>query len=95
MVFVLVGEEDAVQVADALPQHLHAEIGPGVDEDDLPAVADQGRCPEALVARVLRAADFTAAADDGHALRGARPQKSEAGCTHKIMSSKVLMRVVS
>lgn len=77
MVAVLVGEQDGVYVFHAGPQHLIAEVGSGIDKDRGLGGADQGRCPEPLVARVGRSADRTMAADDGHALRGSGSQKRQ------------------
>jgi hypothetical protein len=43
VVFVVVGEEDGIQVADIGPKHLAAEIRPGINEDFQAVIFNIGR----------------------------------------------------
>ena len=68
MVFVLVRQEDGVQVSDPFREHLHPEIRPRINEYLEPLVLDERRRPEPLVMRILRPADRALAPDDRNPL---------------------------
>ena len=87
MVLVLVRQEDGIQVADPLCEHLHPEIRSCVDEKGHSFVFHEGRRPEPLVPRVRRPAYRTLARDNRHALRCPRPQESQFRFAHNTMSS--------
>src|ERR1700686_4771168 len=78
MVGVLVREQDRVQAIDLGSQGLRAEVRRGVDQDVPAAVADQDRRPQAVIARIVGAADLAVAADRGHTHAGAGPQNCDA-----------------
>ena len=93
MVFVVVGEQNGVQMPDIVCQHLGAKIRPGIDQDAKPVALDQGRRTEAFVLRIGRAADRTATADDGHPLRS--PGTEECQRCHRTISSVRLIQAGS
>ena len=93
MVFVVVREEDGVQVADTLRKHLGAEIRAGIHQDVEAVVLHEGRRAEALVPLVGRLAHGALAADDGHALRSSGPKEREPG--HRTISSNWFTRAAS
>jgi hypothetical protein len=68
--------EYGIHAGDARPQQLHAQLGRGVDQDDLPAIGlDRGADSRALVTGVGRPAHLTAASELGHP--EARPRAEE------------------
>lgn len=77
MVLVLVRQQNGVEMPHARAEHLVTEIGSGVDDDAHAPRFDHRRGAQAVVARIRRRADLTAAADDGHALRRSGSQKGE------------------
>ena len=78
VVGVLVGEQDGVEPVDLGAQGLRAEIRRGVDQDVAPAVADQDGGPQAVVARIVRAAHIAMAADSRHTHTGAGAEHCDA-----------------
>ena len=68
VVFVVVGEEDGIQVTDIGPEHLAAEIRPGVNEDFKAFILNIGRRTESLVALIRAFAHRALACYDRHAL---------------------------
>ena len=82
VVHVIVGQEDGVKVTDICPEHLRTEIRTGIDQDGKAAVLHQRGGPQALVARVRRAAHLAVAADNRHPLRGARSQECQFRLAH-------------
>jgi len=75
MVLVHVGEEYGVQLPDAAAQYLLPEVRTCVHNQPEPFVFDVGGGSQPFVVEIVRAADRAGAADDGHALGGACPQK--------------------
>src|SRR5438045_3387589 len=74
MVGMLVRKQDRVQPIDLGAQRLRAEVRGSVDQDVPAAVADQDGWAQAVVARVVRGADVTMAADGGHTHARSRSQ---------------------
>ena len=62
MVGVVVGVQHAVDLCDAVLEALLPEVRGGVDQDIESVVLDHGGGPEALVARIVRFADFAGTA---------------------------------
>ena len=71
MVGVLVREQDGVEPVDLGAQRLRTEVRRGVDQDVPSAVADQDGWPQAVVARIVGAADIAVASDGRHTHTGA------------------------
>ena len=77
MVLMVVRQQDGIQMVHVVQQHLGAEIRPGIHQDGQTAVFDQHGGPQALVARIRRAADLAVAGDHRDAGRGARAEKCQ------------------
>ena len=78
VVGVKMGVQDGVDAGDAFAQGLQAQLGPRVDQQPHALVGlDVHRGARALVARVGAGAGRTAAADDGHAVRGRGPEETD------------------
>lgn len=75
MVLVHVGEQHSIQLPDTAAQDLLPEVRAGVHHEPETLVFDICGGSQPLVVEVVRAADGTGAADDGHALGSACPQK--------------------
>ena len=75
VVLVHVGEQHCVQLPYAAAQYLLPEVRAGVHYQSQTLVFDVCGGSQPLVVEVVRPADGTGAADDGHALGGACPQK--------------------
>ena len=70
------GRVGAVRVFGDEAQHLHAEVGPAVDEQEAVVVGfEQGRAAQTVVAHISRGADGTGTAHLGHTGRGAGAEK--------------------
>ena len=70
------GRVGAVRVFGDETQHLRAEVGPAVDEQEAMVVGfEQGRAAQTAVAHIRRGADGTRAAHLGHTGRGAGAEK--------------------
>jgi hypothetical protein len=67
VVCVRVGDEDKVDILDAVGQRLRAKIGPTIDEETASFVFDVGTRAHAFVSRIRGSANGTAAAKRGHA----------------------------
>ena len=72
MVLVAVGQQDGIQVAHILAQHLLTEIRSGIDQDGQALVFYQGAGTQAFVAAVSGAANLTLAANHRDTLRSSR-----------------------
>ena len=75
MVLVHVGEQHGIQLPDTAAQNLLPEVRAGVHHQSQTLVFDVCGGSQPLVVEVVRPADGTGAADDGHALGSACPQK--------------------
>ena len=95
MVFVVVGQQDGVQVAEPGPEHLAAEIRSGVDEDLQAAVFHIDRGAQPFVPGIGAAAPLAGAADDRDPLGCPRSEKCQFRIHPMTMSSKVLIRAGS
>lgn len=73
VVFMVVGQEDGIEVADVFAEHLLPEIRPGIDQECLSFILDQGRAPQPLVSRIFRRTHFALASDHRNALRSPSP----------------------
>ena len=79
MIFVVVREQDGVEVVNIRTQHLVAEVRSGIDQDGQAAVFDQRSGTQALIARVRRTADRAVAGNHRDTGRGARAEECTFG----------------
>src|SRR5690606_6691894 len=77
VVRVCVREPHRIDVPDALAQQLDAQFGRRVDEEGATVALEQRGVPRPFVARVIRRARGTRAADDRHTERGAGPEEAQ------------------
>ena len=89
VVHVIVCQENGVDMTYILPEHLYAEIRPGVDEYRQAAVLHQGCGTQPLVVRVGGAAYGAVAADDRYALRCAGSEECQFSLSHGQMMMSV------
>ena len=78
MVFMVVGQENGVEMGNLFAQHLLPEIGTGIDQESLSFKAHERRTAQALVPRIRRRTDLAVASDHRNPLRCPRSQKSKA-----------------
>ena len=78
MVDMLVGQQNGPEVVNPVRQHLLPEIGPRINHDVRIVDGDEGSTSHSPVAPIGRRTDFTMAAYQGNALRGAGAGKGHA-----------------
>lgn len=62
MVFVLMGIKDGIQATDFFPEHLLPEIGTGIYDDAFSVNVKVDGCPESLIPKIQRTANWAIAA---------------------------------
>ena len=78
MVGVQVADEHRVDVADPLPEQLHAQLGRRVDQEDVTAALEGEAVPLPLVLWIVRSANGAVATDDRYAKAGPGAEKAKA-----------------
>src|SRR5690606_3311365 len=76
-----VREPDRINAANPVPQQLDPQLGWCVDQECAAVALEKCGMSRTVVARVARRAGITRAADDGHAERGAGPEKAQSHST--------------